>query len=97
MSSQDGELLERYALLYQDKDSGKYAQEILEMKNEIPDSCEVDSLLESFETGDMAFSELEDDIRYEVEKLLENHISDFMQDKNFIPEERHLQEITGWV
>ena len=97
MSRQDRELLERYALLYQDKDSGKYAQEILEMKNEIPDSCEVDSLLESFETGDMAFSELEDDIRYEVEKLLENHISDFMQDKNFIPEERHLQEITGWV
>ena len=65
MSRQDRELLERYALLYQDKDSGKYAQEILEMKNEIPDSCEVDSLLESFETGDMAFSELEDDIRYE--------------------------------
>ena len=97
MNRQDRELLERYALLYQDKDSGKYAQEILEMKNEIPDSCEVDSLLESFETGDMAFSELEDDIRYEVEKLLENHISDFMQDKNFIPEERHLQEITGWV
>ena len=25
MSSQDGELLERYALLYQDKDSGKYS------------------------------------------------------------------------
>lgn len=87
----------KYAQRYKDKESGKLAQEMLGMKKAYPDMYEVDSLLESYERDDMPFSELEDDIRYELEKLLEENIRDFVLQKGFIPEERHLQEIGKWV
>lgn len=97
MSRQDWDLLEKYAQRYKDKESGKLAQKMLGMKRAYPDMYEVDSLLESYERDDVPFSELEDDIRYELEKLLEENIRDFVLQKGFIPEERHLQEIGEWV
>lgn len=101
MSRQDWELLEKYAKKYKDNESGKFAQDMLDMKRGYsdmgmeaePDDC----FMESAKAEEIPFSELEDDIRYEVEDLLEAEINDFMVRKDYIPEESHLQEITRHI
>ena len=70
MSRQDWELLERYAKKYKDKESGQFARDMLDMKRGCSDMDEDDDLPESHETEEIPFSELEDDIRYELEELL---------------------------
>lgn len=97
MTRQDWELLEKYAKKYKDRESGQLAQDMLDMKRGCPDLDVDDDLPEYCEAEKTAFSELEMDIRYELEELLEANINEFMLQKNFIPEERHLQEITEWV
>ena len=101
MSRQDWELLEKYAKKYKDNESGKFTQDMLDMKRGYsdmdmeaePDDC----FMESAKAEEIPFSELEDDIRYEVEDLLEAEINDFMVRKDYIPEESHLQEITRHI
>lgn len=97
MSRQDWELLERYAKKYKDKESGQFARDMLDMKRGCSDMDEDNDLPKSHDTEEIPFSELEDDIRYELEELLEANISEFMLQKDFIPEERHLQKITEWI
>lgn len=101
MSRQDWELLEKYAKKYKDKESGKLAQDMLDMKRgclDVDENIEPDdALMEIYEAEKQPFSELEEDVRYALEELLEANINEFMLQKNFIPEERHLQEITKWI
>ena len=91
MSRQDWELLEKYAKKYKDKESGQFAQDMLDMKrgNQTPDEDmeEDDVLIEGiYEEETIPFAELEDDIRYQLEELLADNINEFMIHKNYIPE-----------
>lgn len=99
MSRQDWELLEKYAKKY--KESGQLAQDMLDMKRGCPDRNEEvepdDFFMDTVEAKEIPFSELENDIRYELEDLLEAEINDFMVRKDYIPEECHLQEITRHI
>lgn len=101
MSRQDWELLEKYAKKYKDKESGQLAQDMLDMKRGCPDINEEaepdDFFMETAEAEEIPFSELEDDIRYGLEDLLEAEINDFMVRKDYIPEESHLEEITRHI
>ena len=98
MSRQDWELLEKYAKKYKDKESGQFAQDMLDMKrgNQTPDEDmeEDDVLIEGiYEEETIPFAELEDDIRYQLEELLADNINEFMIHKNYIPEGKELKDI----
>ena len=101
MSRQDWELLEKYAQKYKDKESGQFAQDMLDMKrgNHAPDGdMEVDAPLEEIsEEETMLFSDLENDIRYQVEELLADNINEFMIQKDYIPEGKELKNINEWI
>ena len=102
MSRQDWELLEKYAKKYKDKESGQFAQDMLDMKrgNQTPDEDmeEDDVLIEGiYEEETIPFAELEDDIRYQLEELLADNINEFMIHKNYIPEGKELKDINEWV
>jgi len=100
MSRQDWELLEKYAKKYKDKESGQFAQDMLDMKrgNQTPDEDmeEDDVLIEGiYEEETIPFAELEDDIRYQLEELLADNINEFMIHKNYIPEGKELKDINA--
>ena len=101
MSRQDWELLERYAKKYKDKESGQFAQDMLDMKrsNHTPDEdMEEDASIEGiYEVETIPFSDLEDDIRYQLEELLADNINEFMIHKDYIPEGKELENINEWV
>ena len=102
MSRQDWELLERYAKKYKDRESGRFAQDMLDMKrgNHTPDEDmeEEDDLTESiYEEENIPFADLEDDIRYQLEELLSDNINEFMVHKDYIPEGKELDNINEWV
>ena len=102
MSRQDWELLEKYAKKYKDKESGQFAQDMLDMKrgNQTPDEDmeEDDVLIEGiYEEETIPFAELEDDIRYQMEELLADNINEFMIQKDYIPEGKELKDINEWV
>ena len=97
MSRQDWELLEKYAKKYKDKESGQFAQDMLDMKrgNHTPDEDmeEDDALIEGiYEEESIPFAELGDDIRYQLEELLADNINEFMIHKDYIPEGKVLKE-----
>jgi RimJ/RimL family protein N-acetyltransferase len=101
MTRQDWELLEKYALKYKDKESGRFAQDMLDMKrdNHAPD----EDLEENAPFGGtceeetVPFAELEDGIRYQLEELLADNINEFMIHKDYIPEGKELKSINEWV
>lgn len=102
MSRQDWELLERYALKYKDKESGRFAQELLDMKRghhtQDADMEEDDEPFEgTYGEEPIPFTELEDDIRYQLEELLADNINEFMIHKDYIPEGKELESISEWV
>lgn len=97
MIRQDWELLEKYAKKYKDKESGQLAQDMLDMKRGCPDVDDDDECIENYETEEIPFSELEEDIRYQLEKLLADNINEFMIHKNYIPEGKELKNINEWV
>lgn len=101
MSRQDWELLEKYAQKYKDKESGQFAQDMLDMKrgNHAPEGdMEKDTPLEEIsEEETMSFSDLENDIRYQVEELLADNINEFMIQKDYIPEGKELKNINEWI
>ena len=102
MSRQDWELLEKYAKKYKDKESGQFAQDMLDMKrgNHTPDEDmeEDDALIEGiYEEESIPFAELGDDIRYQLEELLADNINEFMIHKDYIPEGKELKDINEWV
>lgn len=101
MSRQDWELLERYAQKYKDKESGQFAQDMLDMKrgNYTQDEdMEEDALFEDIcEEETVPFADLEDDIRYQLEELLADNINEFMIHKDYIPEGKELKDINEWV
>lgn len=101
MSRQDWELLEKYAKKYKDKESGQFAQDMLDMKrgNHTPDEdMEEDAPIEEIrEEETTSFSDLEEDIRYQVEELLADNINEFMIQKDYIPEGKELKNINEWV
>lgn len=101
MSRQDWELLEKYAKKYKDKESGRFAQDMLDMKrgSHAPDEdMEEDALMESiYEEETIPFADLKDDIRYQLEKLLSDNINEFMVHKDYIPEGKELDNINEWV
>lgn len=97
MSRQDWELLEKYAMKYKDKESGQFAQEMLDMKrgNHTQDE---DILFEDIcEEDTIPFADLEEDIRYQLEELLVDNINEFMIHKDYIPEGKDLKKINEWV
>ncbi len=89
MSRQDWELLEKYAKKYKDMESGRFAQDMLDMKRgnyEMEEEMEEDTLPdEIYEEEKIPFADLEDDIRYELEELLADNINEFMIHKDYIP------------
>lgn len=97
MRRQDWELLEKYALKYKDKESGRFAQDMLDMKrgNQAPDEDMEDEVPfdGTCKDGTVPFAELEDDIRYQLEELLADNINEFMVHKNYIPEGKELKDI----
>lgn len=100
MTRQDWELLEKYASKYKDKESGQFAQDMLDMKrgNHIPDEYMVDAPFDvTCEDETVPFAELEDDIRYQMEELLADNINEFMIHKDYIPEGKELENINEWV
>ena len=102
MTCQDWELLERYAKKYKDKESGRFAQDMLDMKrgNHTPDEDmeEDDALIEGiYEEETIPFAKLDDDIRYQLEELLADNINEFMIHKDYIPEGKELEDINEWV
>lgn len=102
MNRQDWELLERYALKYKDKESGRFAQEMLDMKRghhtQDADMEEDDEPAEgTYGEEPIPFTELEDDIRYQLEELLADNINEFMIHKGYIPEGKELESISEWV
>ena len=101
MSRQDWELLEKYAKKYKDKESGQFAQDMLDMKrdNHAPDEDfeENAPFAGTCEEATVPFAELEDDIRYQLEELLADNINEFMIHKDYIPEGKELKNINEWV
>ena len=101
MSRQDWELLERYAKKYKDKESGQFAQDMLDMKrgnHSSDESMEEEAPFDgTCEDETVPFAELEDDIRYQLEELLANNINEFMIHKDYIPEGKELDNINEWV
>ncbi len=97
MNRQDWELLEKYAKKYKDKESGQLAQDMLDMKRGCPDVDDDDECIGNYETEEIPFSELEEDIRYQLEELLADNINEFMIHKNYIPEGKELKNINEWV
>ncbi|WP_368342834.1 GNAT family N-acetyltransferase [Phocaeicola vulgatus] len=102
MRRQDWELLEKYAKKYKDRESGQYAQEMLDMKrsNYAPeaDDEEADDLSgKIYEIEETPFSDLDEDNRIAVEELLEDNINEFMIHKDYIPEGKDLQDMADWV
>ena len=78
MSRQDWELLEKYAKKYKDKESGQFAQDMLDMKrgNQTPDEDmeEDDVLIEGiYEEETIPFAELEDDEPIIKAMIIEAH------------------------
>ena len=97
MSRQDWELLERYAMKYKGKESGQFAQEMLDMKRGSHMQDE-DILFEVIcEEETIPFADLEEDIRYQLEELLADNINEFMIHKDYIPEGKELKSINEWV
>lgn len=97
MRRQDWELLEKYAKKYKDRESGQFAQEMLDMKrgNYAPeaDDEEADELSgKIYEIEETPFSDLDEDNRIAVEELLEDNINEFMIHKDYIPEGKDLQD-----
>ena len=102
MTRQDWELLEKYAKKYRDKESGQFAQDMLDMKRGNRSSHEGmeedDALIEGiYEEETVPFAELDDDIRYQLEELLADNINEFMIQKDYIPEGKELEDINEWV
>lgn len=101
MSRQDWELLEKYAMKYKDKESGQFAQEMLDMKRgnyTQNEDMEEDALFEDIcEEETIPFADLEEDIRYQLEELLADNINEFMIHKDYIPEGKELKSINEWV
>lgn len=102
MSRQDWELLEKYAKKYKDKESGQFAQDMLDMKRgkHTPDEdMEADDALieDIYEEETVPFADLENDIRYQLEELLSDNINEFMIHKDYIPEGKELKDINEWV
>lgn len=101
MRRQDWELLEKYAKKYKDKESGQFAQDMLDMKrgSQAPDE-DMEEEAPSYgacEEDTVPFAELEDDIRYQMEELLADNINEFMIHKDYIPEGKELKDINEWV
>lgn len=101
MRRQDWELLEKYAKKYKDRESGQFAQEMLDMKrgNYAPEEEEeADDLFGNiYEIEETPFSDLDEDNRIAVEELLEDNINEFMIHKDYIPEGKDLQDMADWV
>lgn len=102
MRRQDWELLEKYAKKYKDRESGQFAQDMLDMKRGVcvpeDDDEEADDLFgKIYEIEETPFSDLDEDNRIAVEELLEDNINEFMIHKDYIPEGKDLQEIADWV
>ncbi len=101
MTRHDWELLEKYASKYKDKESGRFAQDMLDMKrdNHAPDEDfeENAPFAGTCEEATVPFAELEDDIRYQLEELLADNINEFMIHKVYIPEGKELINIYDWV
>ena len=102
MRRQDWELLEKYAKKYKDRESGQFAQDMLDMKRGVcvPEDVDEksdgwgDDILQVVETP---FSELEEDTRTAIEELLEDNINGYMIHKDYIPEGKDLRDIADWV
>lgn len=102
MRRQDWELLEKYAKKYKDRESGQFAQEMLDMKRGVcvpeDDDEEADELLgKIYEIEETPFSDLDEDTRIAVKELLEDNVNGYMVNKGYIPEGKDLQEIADWV
>ena len=88
MRRQDWELLEKYAKKYKDRESGKFAQEMLDMKRGVfvpeEDDEEADEWNNDiFQVAETPFSELEEDTRTAMEELLEDNINEYMIHKDY--------------
>ena len=87
MTRHEWELLEKYASKHTDKESGRIAQAMLDMKrgNQTPDEDmeEDDVLIEGiYEEETIPYAELEDDNRYQLEELMADNITEIMIHKN---------------
>lgn len=85
MSRQDWELLEKYAKKYNDKESGRFAQDMLDMKRGCRE--EIDELEHT------PYSEVYEYLQEDIMDYLEESIHDFILDKGYIPETKHLNQI----
>lgn len=85
MSRQDWELLEKYAKKYKDKESGQFAQEMLDMKRGYRE--EVD------EPEQTPYSDVYEYLQEDIMDYLEESIQDFILDNDYIPETQHLNQI----
>lgn len=100
MSRNDWELLEKYAKKYKGMESGQFAQDMLDMKrgtHASEEDIDTDELMDELPIEPIPFAELERDMRYEIEELLEANINEFMIHKDYIPEGKELQKINDWV
>ena len=102
MRRQDWELLEKYAKRYKARESGQFAQDMLDMKRGVcvpeDDDEETDEWDDDIlQVAETPFSELEEDTRTAIEELLEDNINGYMVHKDYIPEGKDLQDIADWV
>lgn len=102
MRRQDWELLEKYAKKYKARESGQFAQDMLDMKRGVcvpeDDDEETDEWDDDIlQVAETPFSELEEDTRTAIEELLEDNINGYMVHKDYIPEGKDLQDIADWV
>lgn len=63
----------------------------------VEEEIDTDELMDELPVEPIPFAELERDMRYEIEDLLEANINEFMIRKDYIPEGKELQKINDWV
>lgn len=84
----DWELLEKYAKKYADKESGQFAQDILDSRCRQSQPDEEDELYE-----EQSFAELEEDIKEEIREWLHEELFDYILRYDKEPEGKRKEKI----
>lgn len=88
LSRQDWELLEKYSKKYADKESGQFAQDMLDNLRAKPASDEDEE-----EYEEQPYAEFDEDTRYEIREWLRETLFDYICRKGHEPENKQRQKI----
>lgn len=88
LSRQDWELLEKYSKKYADKESGRFAQDMLDNLRTKPASDENEE-----EYEEQPYAEFDEDTRYEIREWLRETLFDYICRKGHEPENKQRQKI----